>query len=73
MLGMVGNRYPQLSGTAFSFVLVVALLGNMVVNYSMGLVAENFGIKHLTTFTFAELLILVILATAIFGRMKQNK
>jgi len=73
MLGMVGNRYPQLSGTAFSFVLVVALLGNMVVNYSMGLVAENFGIKHLTSFTFVELLILVILATAIFRRMKQNK
>ncbi len=73
MLGIVGNRYPNLSGTAFSFVLVIALLGNMLVNYSMGLVAENFGIKHLTTFTFAELLILIVLAITIFGRIKQNK
>lgn len=73
MLGIVGNRYPDISGTAFSFVLVIALLGNMLVNYSMGIVAENFGIKHLTTFTFAELALLVLIATAIFGRMKSSK
>ncbi len=73
MLGFVGNRYPHISGTAFSFVLVIALLGNMLVNYSMGLVAENYGIKHLTTFTFAELIILVAIAAVIFRRLKQNK
>ena len=73
MLGFVGNRYPYISGTAFSFVLVIALLGNMLVNYSMGLVAENYGIKHLTTFTFAELIILVAIAAVIFRRLKQNK
>jgi len=73
MLGLVGNRYPHLSGTAFSFVLVIALTGNILINYSMGLVAENYGIKHLTTFTFAELAILVVMATAILSRLKQNK
>ena len=73
MLGIVGNRYPNISGTAFSFVLVIALLGNMLVNYSMGIVADNFGIKHLTTFTFAELAVLVLIATAIFGRLKSSK
>ncbi len=73
MLGLVGNRYPHLSGTAFSFVLVIALTGNILINYTMGLVAENYGIKHLTTFTFAELAILVVMATAILSRLKQNK
>lgn len=73
MLGLVGNRYPHLSGTAFSFVLVIALAGNMLINYSMGVVAENYGIRHLTTFTFAELAILIIMAIAIFSRLKQNK
>ncbi|MRR22494.1 hypothetical protein EG830_05880 [bacterium] len=73
MLGIVGNRYPDLSGTAFSFVFVIALLGNMLVNYSMGIVAETHGIKHLTTFTFAELAVLVLIATSIFGRLKSNK
>jgi FHS family glucose/mannose:H+ symporter-like MFS transporter len=73
MLGMVGNRYPQLSGTAFSFVLVIALLGNMLVNYSMGQIAENYGIKHLSDFTFAELFMLVIIALFIFRNIKHNK
>lgn len=73
MLGLVGNRYPNLSGTAFSFVLVIALLGNMLINYTMGLVADSWGIKNLSLFTFAELLILVLMATAIFERLKINK
>lgn len=73
MLGLVGNRYPHLSGTAFSFVLVIALLGNILVNYSMGVVAENYGIKHLTTYTFTSLGLLVFMATVIFGRLKHNK
>lgn len=73
MLGLVGNRYPNLSGTAFSFVLVIGLLGNMLVNYTMGLVAENYGIQNLIIFTFAELIILAVMATAIFGRLKKNK
>jgi MFS family permease len=73
MLGLVGNRYPHLSGTAFSFVLVIALLGNMAVNYAMGMVAENYGIRHLTTFTYAELLIMVVIAAALFRRITKNR
>jgi len=72
MLGIVGNRYPDISGTAFSFVMAVALIGNILVNYSMGLVTENFGITHLTTFTFAELALLVILGVMIFRKLKHN-
>ncbi|MEJ7767684.1 MAG: MFS transporter [Chitinophagaceae bacterium] len=33
LLGLVANRYTTLSGTAFSFVLVIALVGNMLVSY----------------------------------------
>ncbi len=72
MLGIVGNRYPDISGTAFSFVMAVALIGNILVNYSMGQVAENFGITHLTTFTFVELSVLVIIAVMIFRKIKHN-
>lgn len=73
MLGLVGNRYPHLSGTAFSFVLVIALLGNMLVNYSMGLIAESYGIKYLSNLTFAELFMLVIIAIFIFRKLKHNQ
>jgi MFS transporter, FHS family, glucose/mannose:H+ symporter len=72
MLGIVGNRYPDISGTAFSFVMAVALIGNIIVNYSMGLVAENFGIKHLTTFTFTALAVLAILGIIIFRKLKRK-
>ena len=72
MLGIVGNRYPDISATAFSFVMAVALIGNILVNYSMGQVAENYGIKHLTTFTFVELAVLVILALLLFRKLKHN-
>ncbi|HNT92304.1 MAG: MFS transporter [Bacteroidales bacterium] len=73
MLGLVGNRYPDISGTAFSFVLVIGLLGNMLVNYIMGVVAENHGIEYLTWFTFVVLTMLIIIATVIFGRPRNKR
>ena len=72
MLGLVGERYALLSGTAFSFVLFVALTGNMIVNFLMGLIARNSGIHHLITVAFAELIILVILSMMIFIEKKSN-
>lgn len=70
MLGLVANRYTSLSGTAFSFVLVIALVGNMLVNYLMGVVAQKYGIHHLITFTFAELAVMVCLCLLIAKKMK---
>jgi MFS transporter, FHS family, glucose/mannose:H+ symporter len=51
-LGFVGDRYKKLSGTAFSIVISMALVGTMIVNYLMGLVVERFGIQQLTTVGF---------------------
>lgn len=72
MLGFVGNRYKELSGTAFSLVLVIALAGNMIINYGMGIIAQNFGIKHLVTVAFAELIFMIFLCAAILKRIKIN-
>ena len=44
MLGFVGERFSEVSGTAFSFVFVVALIGNMLVNFLMGLIVHNYGV-----------------------------
>jgi fucose permease len=44
ILGYVGQIYTKLSGTAFSIVITIALVGNVVANYLMGLVSEKFGI-----------------------------
>ena len=70
MLGLVGSRYADLSGTAFSFVLVIALIGNMFVNFLMGIISENFGIRHLGTVTITIILCMFVLAALI---LKPNK
>ena len=72
MLGVVGHLYKELSGTAFSLVFVIALLGNMLINFGMGYIAENFGIRHLVTFGFAELFLMIILCLFILKRTQLN-
>ncbi len=44
VLGYVGDRYPQLSGTAFSTIFVLALAGNMAINKTFGHVAHEYGV-----------------------------
>ncbi|HEY6977884.1 MAG TPA: MFS transporter, partial [Chitinophagaceae bacterium] len=72
MLGITGSCYAERSGTAFSFVLVVSLIGNMLVNYLMGIIAKHYGIHHLTTVAFTELAVMVILSGFIFSIKKSN-
>jgi MFS family permease len=70
MLGFVGNRYRDLSGTAFSFVLVIALLGNMLVNYGMGYIAQYFGILHVVDVALIELAAMIVLCIFIHKSYK---
>ncbi|MRG48278.1 MFS transporter [Chitinophaga sp. SYP-B3965] len=70
MLGFVGERYSTQSGTAFSFVLVIALTGNMLVNYMMGLVVQHYGVQHLITVAFAEWLVMMLICSSIVQRLK---
>jgi fucose permease len=51
MLGFAGARFAELSATAFSIILTVALTGNMIINYTTGLVIDRFGIGQFTTIT----------------------
>ncbi|MCX6253144.1 MAG: MFS transporter [Bacteroidia bacterium] len=73
MLGFVGDRYAELSGTAFSLVLFIALLGNTLINYGMGIIAQNFGIQHLITVAFAESIVMILLCLIILNKIKNNK
>jgi fucose permease len=40
VLGMVGDRFPSWTGTAFGVVFSVALIGNIIINYLTGVAAE---------------------------------
>jgi FHS family glucose/mannose:H+ symporter-like MFS transporter len=70
MLGFIGNKFAELSGTAFSIVLTIALVGNMIVNFLMGVIAENFGIHHLPTMAFGLTVIMIILFTILRKKSK---
>lgn len=69
MLSFVGTRYAQLSGTAFSVVLTIALIGNMLVNYLMGIVAQVYGIQHLITVACCELIVMSVLCYVIVKKI----
>jgi FHS family glucose/mannose:H+ symporter-like MFS transporter len=71
MLGVIGVRYPQVSGTAFSLVISIALTGNMIINYLMGVVAESSGIHHLNTFSFVLSGMMLILTLALSKTLKK--
>jgi MFS transporter, FHS family, glucose/mannose:H+ symporter len=54
-LGLVADRFPNQSGTAFSIIFVVALLGNMLINKTFGNFAEKYGIQQYTSALLALL------------------
>ena len=58
-LGMAGEKFAGLSGTAFSLIFVIALFGNMIINYGMGIMSFQYGIQQLP--------ILLIICTVLMG------
>ncbi|HET7116070.1 MAG TPA: MFS transporter [Hanamia sp.] len=72
MLGYVGDRFKELSGTAFSIAFVIALIGNMIINYSMGFIVQRYGVRQLTTVGFIEFFIMTILCIAILKKINKN-
>ena len=72
MLGFVGERYADLSATAFSFVLVIALIGNILVTYLMGLIAQNYGISNLTLVIYTLNAIMLLLTIFIIKKINSS-
>lgn len=61
MLGLTGNMYKEISGTAFSFVMLVALTGNIVINYITGVLVQYFGVRAFVYVILAEIIIMFTL------------
>lgn len=70
MLGLIGERFESLSGTAFSVAFSIALTGNMLINYLAGIIVHKYGIRHLTTVCYAEIVVMAIL---FFFIIQQNQ
>lgn len=73
MLGITGKHFAHLSGTAFSFIFTVALIGNMLINYLMGIIVDRYGVLHLTTIAFIEVAVMTLLFYFIIQQLKTTK
>jgi MFS family permease len=60
VLGYVGDRYPKQSGTAFSTIFVIALIGNMTINKTFGYIAQIHGIQQ-----YAKVMLVLLSCSAV--------
>lgn len=57
ILGQIGERYKEISGTAFSFALVIALTGNVLLNLFVGVVSLS-NLLYIVLFCTAVIILL---------------
>lgn len=70
MLGLTGNMYKEISGTAFSFVMLIALTGNIVINFITGILIDQYGIGVFVYVILTQ--IIAMIALYLFIRNKNK-
>jgi MFS transporter, FHS family, glucose/mannose:H+ symporter len=70
ILGYVGQLFASLSGTAFSIALVIALLGNTILNYLFGWIAREYSVTWLPAQIIVCALCMFILLLLINQKIK---
>jgi len=71
ILGYIGQSYTRLSGTAFSIVITIALIGNVLANYVMGLMSQQYGLGVLPYVVLSA--VLSILALLYITKRKYSR
>ena len=61
MLGVAGEIFKGVSGTAFSFAMLIGLTGNIIINYLIGILTENFGMGIYPYVILTEIVMLVLI------------
>lgn len=72
VLGYVGDIYANLSGTAFSIVIVIALTGNTILNYLVGAVSQSYGIKQFPVILLVSLVLMALLLSVVIKRISSR-
>lgn len=70
LLGYIGDLFAAVSGTAFSIALSIALFGNILANYGMGLAAEAYGLAAFPLLLTGTLAVQVLLLGVIIRRLR---
>jgi fucose permease len=71
MLGYIGTLFKDLSGTAFSIALFIALAGNTILNFIMGLLSDIAGIKSFPFLLVGSLLCMAFVLLMAFRRIPE--
>ena len=69
MLGTAGEIFKEVSATAFSFAMLIALIGNTLINYITGVLTEKLGMGVFLYVIMTEIIALLLL----FIVIKTNK
>jgi MFS transporter, FHS family, glucose/mannose:H+ symporter len=70
VLGFVGERYAELSGTAFSLVIAMALCGGMLLPWLAGILGASYGMRGSFVIVPAALLLLATLLWMLSRRLR---
>jgi fucose permease len=73
VLGMVGDRFPSWTGTAFGVVFSIALIGNIIINYLTGVAAELWTIITFPIIYVISGILMLILILFSFRMARQEK
>ena len=61
MLGTAGELFKEVSATAFSFAMLVALVGNTLINYTTGVLTEKYGMGVFPYVIMTEIMAMILI------------
>jgi fucose permease len=73
MFGFVGDRYAQLSGTALSIVISIALVGGMLMPYAAGVLGAAYGLRVSFLLVPVSLVLLAALLAVLARRLAAGR
>lgn len=73
VLSYVGKIYKRMSGTAFSIALFIALVGNTILNYLMGVISQAFGIDKFPVVLIVVVIAMILLLAISMKQIKNPK
>ncbi|MGE5402810.1 MAG: MFS transporter [Ignavibacteriales bacterium] len=72
VLGYVGNIYSALSGTAFSIAIVIALIGNTLLNYLVGVISNSYGITNFPVVLLISFILMAIVFSIVLRKISHK-
>jgi fucose permease len=73
MLGFTGQYFAGISATAISFVFVIALTGNTLINYVTGILIQQYGIAQLPPVAYAMVAAMILLFIGVSAQLSKHR